>query len=100
MGKSYCRNIELHLRKNRGFSLGAALNRSATLTLDVGSDSTMRDSANFRFVRPLGEPAGSRPRPPISSRDSRSPVVQEAIEKADVLIEAMGWIRRSATRSP
>jgi acetylglutamate kinase len=37
------------------------------------------------------EPASRTPAPPAQQR---TPVLQDAIEKADVLIEAMGWIRQ------
>src|SRR3972149_475648 len=44
--------------------------------------------------RRISEPARLRPLPCCPRPRAELPVVQEAIEKADLLIEAMGWIRR------
>src|SRR5262245_55246341 len=54
----------------------------------------MRDSPLLRRERPRRANRRSGGRVLLFSIASRVPVVQDAIEKADLLIEAMGWIRR------
>src|SRR5262245_4607439 len=55
----------------------------------------MRDSADFGRGSRWANLLVSRCVFPFSPTVAfESPVVQEAIEKADLLIEAMGWIRR------
>src|SRR5262249_30882141 len=54
----------------------------------------IRDSADFTAAGRCSRTSARRSASPWLQRSTTPPVVQEAIEKADLLIEAMGWIRQ------